>query len=199
MPVAWNHNTQYHPLLLRLLPEGVAALDIGAGDGLFAADLAKRYEQVVALDVDAAQVAATRARCAELSNVDVRQGDFLTSALPADHFDAVTALASFHHMPFADAAAEVRRVLKPGGRLVVLGVWTDNATPTDLALNVVSTALNKVLRLRRGPDAMTAPATLERTSWRAVKAAASPCLPGARLRRRLLWRYTLIWVKPNSA
>lgn len=102
-------------------------------------------------------------------------------------------------MPFAEAAAEVRRVLKPGGRLVVLGVWTDNETPTDLALNIVSTALNKLLRRRRGPGGMTAPATMERTSWRVAKSDASHCLPGARLRRRLLWRYTLVWDKPNTA
>jgi ubiquinone/menaquinone biosynthesis C-methylase UbiE len=197
MPVVWNHNTHFHGRLLRLLPpRGSAALDVGCGDGSFATLLAGRYQRVVALDPDAEQVSATSARCANLTNVEVRQGDFLQSKLPSEAFDAVTALASFHHMPFADAAAEADRVLRPGGRLVVLGVWTDRQSPTDLALNVMSTALNTFLRLRRGPDVMSAPATLERTKWRGVKADATACLPGARLRRHLLWRYALVWDKP---
>ena len=52
----------------------------------------------------------------------VVHGDFLTAALPIGHFDAVTALAAFHHMPWDLAFARASKVLKPGGRLVVLGV-----------------------------------------------------------------------------
>jgi ubiquinone/menaquinone biosynthesis C-methylase UbiE len=143
VPVVWNHNTYFHSRLLRLLPaRGSAALDLGCGDGSFAALLAGRYRRVVALDSDDEQVSAATARCAGSANVEVRRGDFLQCELPSEEFDAVTALASFHHMPFADAAAEAARVLRPGGRLVLLGVWTDTHTPTDLALNVASTALN---------------------------------------------------------
>ena len=196
----WNHNTHFHPLLLRLVPRGgAAALDIGTGDGRFAAMLAHRFVEVSALDPDPAQVAASGDRCRGLSNVTVRQATLLESGLPDEHFDVVTALASFHHMPFPDAAAEAPRVLKPGGRLVVLGVWTDNESKVDLALNVISVALNKFLQARRGPDAMTAPATLERTRWRDVRRQAATYLPGSRLCRRPLWRYTMVWDKPRVA
>jgi ubiquinone/menaquinone biosynthesis C-methylase UbiE len=100
-------------------------------------------------------------------------------------------------MPFAQAVDEAKRILKPGGRLLILGVWTDRATHVDQALNVASSALNRFLRWRHGPDAMTAPATLERTSWPEPRAAASQYLPSARLRRQLLWRYTVVWDKPT--
>ena len=122
-----------------------------------------------------------------------------TSVLPSEHFDAVTALASFHHVSFAAAAMQAQRVLKPGGRLLVLGVWTDSATISDFVFNVASTALNLLLRCRRVPDSMTAPATMHGTSWAEVKAAAADHLPNARLQRRLLWRYTLAWDKPAEA
>jgi SAM-dependent methyltransferase len=200
VPVTWNHNTHYHPLLLRLLPEaGSAALDVGSGDGRFAALLAERFAEVLAIDPDPAQVVATAHRCSNLPTVAVRQAALPDPSVPSGHFDVVTALASFHHMPFADAACEATRVLKPGGRLVVLGVWTDHETNMDLALNIVSVALNKWLQRRRGPDAMTSPATLDRTSWRNVRALAAAHLPGSRLQRRLLWRYTIVWDKPQSA
>src|SRR4051794_13468495 len=101
MTGAWNHNTHYHERLLRLLPpSGGSALDVGCGDGVFASHLADRFSEVVALDPDANQVTATAARCADLPQVRVVQADFLASCLPNDHFDVVTALASFHHMPF---------------------------------------------------------------------------------------------------
>jgi SAM-dependent methyltransferase len=193
----WNHNTHYHQVLLGLLPRGRStALDVGAGDGRFAALLARRYSDVVALDPDRAQVLAATERCRPFPNVTVHQDDFLQSGLPDGHFDVVTALASFHHMPFAEAASEAVRVLKPGGRLIVLGVWSDDSTPGDLVLNAAASVLHHVLVRRRGRDAMNAPATLQRTSWRDIRRQATAHLPGSRLRRRLLWRYTLVWDKP---
>ncbi len=193
----WNHNTYHHARLLRLLRDrpGVT-LEIGCGDGSFAALLGARSTHVLALDTDAAQVAIARERTGHQPNVEVRQANFLSAALPSNHFDAVTALASFHHMPFAEAAAEARRVLKPGGLLLVLGVWTDRKTMTDFVWNVTSTGLNLVLRRRHGPDVMAAPATLPTMSLPEIRGAAARHLPKARVDRHLLWRYTLSWIKP---
>lgn len=195
----WNHNTHYHVQLLGLLPEsGGNALEVGCGDGIFTALLAPRFDSVLAVDPDADQVAATRARCAALPNVTVHQAGLLNADLPSSHFDAVTALAAWHHMPFADAAATARRVLRPGGRLVILGVWQGGGA-SGVGLTLASTVLHQALRLRRGADAMTAPATFNRTNWTEVRAEAAKHLPEGRLRRHLLWRYTLVWDKPEDA
>lgn len=194
----WNHNTHFHHKLLRLLPPGESALDVGCGDGSFAALLAGRYESVMALDPAPSQVAETTKRCKHLPHVEVRLADFLTASLPQEQFDVVTALASFHHMPLPGAAAEAQRVLKPGGRLVVLGVWTDRASKRDLVLNLASSGLNEALQVLRGPDVMTAPATFDRTTWAEARATVGNHLPGVRLRRHLLWRYTLVWDKPTA-
>jgi ubiquinone/menaquinone biosynthesis C-methylase UbiE len=193
----WNHNTHHHRALLRLLPpRPKAVVDVGCGDGSFAALLGQRCDTVLALDVDPAQVEAARRRCAAQSNVRVQEGDFLAVGLPSGRFDVVTALASFHHLPFEAAAREAVRVLKPGGRLIVLGVWTDRSTASDMVLNLMSTAMNLVLRRLRGPDVMAAPATMPTTTFRQVKQSARHHLPGARIKRRALWRYTLTWTRP---
>jgi ubiquinone/menaquinone biosynthesis C-methylase UbiE len=195
---AWNHNTHHHRALLRLLPPcPQAAVDVGCGDGSFAALLGQRCDTVLALDVDPVQVEAARGRCAAQSNVRVQEGDFLAAGLPSGRFDVVTALASLHHMPFEAAVREVARVLKPGGRLVVLGVWTDRGTASDLVLNLMSTAMNLVLRRLRGPDVMAAPATMPTMTFREVERSARHHLPGAQVKRRALWRYTLTWEKPQ--
>jgi SAM-dependent methyltransferase len=183
--------------LLRLLPANPkAALDIGSGDGSFAALLSQRCDTVLAIDIDPAQVEATRRRCSGRPNVRVEEADLLTGDLSTGEFDVVTALASFHHMPFEAAVATVTRILKPGGRLVVLGVWTDRATAWDVAANLISMGINRLLRRWRGPDVMTAPAAMPAMTFREVNQAARQCLPGVRIRRRTLWRYTLMWVKP---
>jgi ubiquinone/menaquinone biosynthesis C-methylase UbiE len=195
----WNHNTHHHRTLLRLLPlRPKAALDVGSGDGSFTALLSQRCDTVLAIDTDPVQVEATRRRCAGLPNVRVEEADFLTGDLPSGEFDVVTALASLHHMPFEAAATTVTRVLRPGGRLVVLGVWTNRTTAWDVVLNLISMGINRVLRRWRGPDVMTAPATMPAMTFREVEQAARQCLPGVRIRRRTLWRYTLTWAKPTA-
>lgn len=193
--MTWSHNTHHAPRVLRLLPSGgEAVLEIGPGDGWFAEMLATRFREVVAVEPDPEQVQATRERCAARPSVKVVQGDFLTAALPAGHFDAVTALAAFHHMPLDLAFARASELLKPGGRLVVLGVWTDNGR-RDVPRNLHSVFVNRRLQRRLGPDSMTAPATFERTSWHETRAWCRKHLDGARLRRHALWRYTLVWQK----
>ena len=196
-PRAWNHNTHHHRTLLELLPpHPKAALDIGCGDGAFAALLAQRCDTVVAMDLDPAQVEATRLRCATLPNVRVEEANFLTLDSEVGQFDSVTALASFHHAPFEAGAAAVQRILRPGGRLVVLGVWTDRRTAWDVVMNLVPTALNLVLRLLRGPDHVMAPARMPTMTMSELRRAAQQALPGVRIKRRALWRYTMIWEKP---
>ena len=193
----WNHNTHHAPRVRQLLPPSRGSvLEIGPGDGRFAGELARSFDAVVAVEPDPVQAEAARSRCTGLSNVRVVEDGFLTADVPAGVFDAVVALASFHHVPWADAVQRVRAVLKPGGRLVVLGVWTDSGT-RDVVWNARSVVLNTRLRRRLGPDTMTAPATFEQTSWWETRTWCRRDLPGAELTRLPLWRYTLVWDKPT--
>lgn len=194
--MSWSHNTHYAGRVLQLLPAtGDAVLEIGPGDGYFSELLADRFERVIAVEPDLVQVEAARARCRLRGNVTVVHGDFLNAELPAGEFDAVVALASFHHMPLELAFARAAECLRPRGRLVILGVWTD-ATSRDFLLNLRSVRMNRRLQRQLGPDSMTAPSTLDRTSWRETRSWCREHLPDARLRRLPLWRYTLVWEKP---
>ncbi|WP_437309321.1 GNAT family N-acetyltransferase [Sorangium sp. So ce388] len=110
-----------------LLGEDRAILQIGCGIGRFEAALAPRVREAWGLDVAPRMVEAARRRCAGLPNVvlAVSSGVDLGDVPPA-RFDLVYAVDSFPYLVAAGEAvvdrhvAEARRVLRPGGELVVL-------------------------------------------------------------------------------
>jgi 2-polyprenyl-3-methyl-5-hydroxy-6-metoxy-1,4-benzoquinol methylase len=193
----WNHNTHYHDVLLRLLPPKGRVLDVGCGGGTFARRLAAAGFEVVAVDTDAAQVDATRARCADVPRVAVVHDDVMAMPFTDGSFDAVTVLAALHHLPFEPFLQRAAGALRPGGRLVVLGVWPATASSVDLATSAVATVAHRLLALRHGPPHMSAPTVAPSMPLSEVRRRAAYVLPGARVERRLLWRYVLTWTKPG--
>jgi SAM-dependent methyltransferase len=111
-------------------------------------------------------------------------------------FDVVTALASLHHLPIETAIEKMRRLLRPGGRLIVLGLWTDNRTVADHVLNIAAGVTNKIYQCLWGPDLMTAPTSTPEAILTDVRRLADSQSPQATVRRCLLWRYVLVWQKP---
>jgi len=95
--------------------------DLGCGTGQLSAALAPFVARVVAVDGSAAMLQAAKKRLHGLDNIDLRRGDL--EALPIDdaRLDAATVMLVLHHIPEpAKALAEVARVLKPGGRIVLV-------------------------------------------------------------------------------
>jgi ArsR family transcriptional regulator len=95
--------------------------DLGCGTGQIAEALAPFVRRVIAVDRSRAMLKAARKRLAEVDNVDVRQGEL--EALPIDDraLDAATLCLALHHVPEPPAVlGEAVRVLRPGGRLLVV-------------------------------------------------------------------------------
>jgi len=98
-------------------------LDLGTGTGrmleLFGGDI----ERGLGLDLSLDMLALARARLdrAGLKHCSVRHGDIYDLALPRDSFDAVIIHQVLHFLDdSARAIAEAARVLRPGGRLLVV-------------------------------------------------------------------------------
>jgi ubiquinone/menaquinone biosynthesis C-methylase UbiE len=122
----WNHNVHYQPVILNAVPPGCgSALDVGCGDGLLAGRLAERCAQVTGIDRDQRTIA--QARAAGYARVTFIEADFLTWPFEAASFDFVCANTSLHHMDFTAALAAMSRLLKPGGRLAVVGLGADKS------------------------------------------------------------------------
>ena len=95
--------------------------DLGCGTGQLTAALAPFVRHVVAVDASAAMLQAAKKRLHAFDNVELRRGDL--EALPIDEarLDAATLALVLHHLPEPDRAlADVARVLKPGGRLLIV-------------------------------------------------------------------------------
>jgi ArsR family transcriptional regulator len=95
--------------------------DLGCGTGQVSASLAPFVAKVVAVDASAAMLQAARKRLHGLENIDLRRGEL--EALPIDdqRLDAATLMLVLHHVPEpGKALAEVARVLKHGGRLLLV-------------------------------------------------------------------------------
>ena len=109
-------------LLLRVLPPLVVA-DLGSGEGLLSELLARRCKKVIAVDNSEKIVAfgAAKAKKNGLRNLEFRLGDLQNPPVEPDSVDLVVLSQALHHAEKpSEAIAAARRILKPGGQLMVL-------------------------------------------------------------------------------
>ena len=107
--------------VLGLIDSTLVVGDLGCGTGQLTEAIAPFVHRVIAVDGSADMLDAARRRVGGRLNVDLRQGDL--EALPVERGEIDAAMLSLvlHHSPDpARALAEVARVVKPGGRLLVV-------------------------------------------------------------------------------
>jgi ubiquinone/menaquinone biosynthesis C-methylase UbiE len=108
--------------LLQLMPPMVIG-DLGAGEGTFSQLLAQRAERVIAVDNSAKMVefGAKLAKENGLANLEYRLGDLEAPPIPDQSLDLAFFSQSLHHALHPQLAVDASyRLLKPGGRIVIL-------------------------------------------------------------------------------
>ena len=106
---------------LGALPPLGSALELGCGTGYFTKTIADRCKSLVATDLSEQLLDAARARLRDHDGVRFQQEDCMATSFAAASFDSVC-MANLIHV-VADPAQvlrECRRVLRPGGRIVIL-------------------------------------------------------------------------------
>lgn len=198
-------NSHYHNFLLRRLSSRLpAALEIGCGKGEFSQRLAQRSERVLALDLSPEMIRIARARFSHLTNVEFQIADFMSYDLPPEGFDCIATIATLHHLPLREALLKLKAALKPGGVLLILDLFKA-AGLSDALLNPLAMSVSVSLRLVQHGRLL--PAREVRAAWAAherhdiyptmkeVHALCAEILPGAQIKKHLLWRYSVVWKK----
>ncbi|HEX5332228.1 MAG TPA: class I SAM-dependent methyltransferase [Cellulomonas sp.] len=196
---SWNHNTHFHPVVLRGLRPGATAVDVGCGEGLLTRRmLAAGAGHVTGLDSSTPMIELARGLAAGESRsaaLDYVVADVLDAA-QLGTFDLVACVATLHHLGLDRGLERLRDVTAPGGRLVVVGLARPSS-PLDRTLGAWSVPLNRVAMAVRGYWEHPAPVRDPDETYDAVRVAAARTLPGSMFRSRLYWRYTIEWQAPD--
>jgi demethylmenaquinone methyltransferase/2-methoxy-6-polyprenyl-1,4-benzoquinol methylase len=125
--------------LARLRP-GDRALDVATGTGDLAIELARRVRpggSVVGSDFSQGMLERARTKAAGVSEIAWEWGNALELPYPDDGFDAAT--VGFGARNFSDlerGLAEMVRVVRPGGRVVVLEITTPTKPPLSTFFSI---------------------------------------------------------------
>ncbi len=201
----WTANNHYHEFLLKYVPRDCEkALEVGCGTGAFARLLAKRCGPVIGIDLSAEMIRVARQRSSEFGNLEFKLADAMTWELPQAHFDFICSIATFHHLQQRELFVKLRDALKPGGILVVLDL-VESDSLRERMIDVVALGVSPVLRLLN--NGRLQPPAEVRKAWEQhgkhdsystineMQALADEILPGASVKRHLLWRYSLVYQK----
>jgi ubiquinone/menaquinone biosynthesis C-methylase UbiE len=143
MPAHSNEDSVRLVIDLARIGPADTVLDVACGPGLLACSLAKVTRHVTGLDVTPAMIeqAQIKQRSLGLTNLSWVVGDAAPLAFPDAAFSVVVTRFSFHH--FLDpqrVLGEMVRVCEPGGRVVVIDVFTTSPEQAE--------AYNRVEKLR---------------------------------------------------
>lgn len=198
----WSHNDFYIPWIMRQLvgaPHS-SALDVGCGTGNLLDRLAQRFDSVTGVEPDPATEQIAAARFSSHAAVKIRCSTLADVGL-GERFDAITLVAVLHHLPLEETVGRLRGMLSAGGCLVIVGCYRE-ATIVDRIFSLLALVLNPFVGFVKHrkvadklPAGMTAPTAAPTETLEQIKRAAQAQLPGCRVRRRLFWRYSVVFTE----
>jgi len=204
----WNHGSHYHNYLLSHVPKHCRhALDIGCGTGSFSRALAGRCEHVLGIDLSPQMVRIAEEMSKQHSNIEYQVADALEWDFPREQFDCIASIATLHHLPMEVMLRKMTAALRTGGTLHVLDLY-EGRGPADMLVSLIAMPANAILRLVK-TGRLVQPRDL-REAWEAhgrtdkyltlagVRRICAGVLAGEKVKRHLLWRYSIVWKKSSG-
>ena len=201
----WTHNNHYHSFLLRHIPAQCDdALEIGCGTGAFSRLLAQRSRHILGLDLAPEMVRIAQERSKNCPNVEYQAADVLEWDFPRGKYDCIASIATLHHLPLGVILQKAKDALGPGGVLLNLDLFKSE-WPRDLLMDCIALPSSIILKLVKTGRLRESEAV--RAAWTAhgihdvylplsvIRQVCDQVIPGAEVRRHLLWRYSIVWEK----
>ncbi|MFB6108020.1 MAG: methyltransferase domain-containing protein [Haloplanus sp.] len=121
-PFIWNEEMRAEALSLLDVEAGDRVLDVGCGTGFGTEGLLQYTDDVHGLDQSVHQMEKAFQKFGKRDAVNFYRGDAERLPFAADAFDVVWSSGSIEYWPNpVDALEEFRRVVKPGGQVLVVG------------------------------------------------------------------------------
>lgn len=119
----WLHTTRYDWIRRAIehsAAPGKRALEVGPGSGVYLPLLARQFAEVVAVDIEAEYLEGALPFREQFDNISFMVDDITNSRLDTGSFDVILCSEVVEHLHDSPAAlAEMHRVLKPGGILIL--------------------------------------------------------------------------------
>lgn len=119
----WLHTSRYqwiHSAIKRYATPDGTALEVGPGSGIYLPALSKGFSSVTALDIEQDYLSGLAPVLEKHKNITTRIDDITGSTINDNSFDLVLCSEVLEHIPdAAKALAEINRITKPGGILIL--------------------------------------------------------------------------------
>jgi len=201
----WNHNNCYFKHLMKFLPNRVeTCLDIGCGKGELSFMLSEKCEKVIAVDLADKMIEKAKVLHPK-KNIEYICGNILEMRFENNSLDVIITTATAHHLPYEWLLNFAKDKLKKGGKLIILDlvkaknifdyiIWGSAFIP-NIIMNIVKNGQlqkddvhSKEVWERHGKNDTYM--TIDE-----IKSLAKKHIPTARIKRKLFWRYSLVWQK----
>jgi ubiquinone/menaquinone biosynthesis C-methylase UbiE len=149
-------------------------------------------------------VEIAKARSKHDRNIEFQVADATRWVFPVGAFDCVASIATLHHLPIEETLLKMRGALRIGGTLAILDLY-ESAGLIDALAGIVAIPVSLVLRFvktgrfREPRHVRAAWAEHGRNdtypTMAKIRRICEKALPGAEVRKHLLWRYSITWRK----
>jgi ubiquinone/menaquinone biosynthesis C-methylase UbiE len=204
--VGWDHNHHYHGYLLRQIPPHCGnLLEIGCGTGSFSRLVSPHAGSIVAIDLSPVMIETATRRSSAYSNIEFQAADVQTLEFPRERYDCIVSIATLHHLSFMHIVQKMKSALKANGAILVLDLYQPEGV-RDALRNILAVPVHAFLKVKH-TGRLQEPIEV-REAWAEhgkhdtylriseVRRTCQELLPGAVIKVHLLWRYSVVWVKP---
>lgn len=200
----WNHSNNYYNFLLRKIGKRRGdSLEIGCGSGEFCKLLALKSNWVTGIDLSSKMIGKAKKNIS-VANISFINADITDCDYKKDSFDCIVSIATMHHLPYKAVLENAKGWLKSSGTILILDLYQSN-TPVDYLYSLIASPFNVLIWLIKNKRIRQTPEETE--YWKEhskhdkfmtikeIKSIAIKILPGAKVKRHLFWRYSLVWHK----